>query len=177
MQRTLTRVVPKTTPVSGDPPPIDIEPVSEILKEAHRPTPKSLKTIQKLAQTEKMFRLVVPYYPRDTHKKAPENIEFNFFPPKEVDPYSFKEALELLEIFGQRYIENNTLPPTELEPWAEEVADPKAKEKVKFVLEDVFPRPTAAILADQVPFDSPNGPTDHLLFELGSGWVEPVVED
>ncbi len=93
-----------------------------------------------------VWRIEAPYYARDARNRQTNTIDTHRFPPLDVTPYTFDEAVGLLEIFCQRYTENGQLPPSEVEPVAVEVnPDPvdrfgQPRRLASFTLKDVDER-------------------------------------
>lgn len=76
---------------------------------------------ERLRGLNTQWRIEAPYYPRDPEKQKRNETETYHFPPLDVSPYTFDEAVEILRIFCGRYTCNGQLPPGEVEPTAFEV--------------------------------------------------------
>lgn len=97
------------------------------------------------------FTLHVPYYERLANGRPSPVIGLAVYPPRGVKPYTFAEALGLLQMFTQRWVDNGSLPRPELEPWAEEVLPLRSRRRrcQRFTLLQMEPRPEAWYSSDQ----------------------------
>lgn len=81
-----------------------------------------------------VYRIEVPYWPRWVKRRTQENICKNHYPPKGVSPYTFDEAMDILQIVTRKWTENRRFPPPFLEPRAYAVRGVEGRE-----YEDIHP--------------------------------------
>lgn len=65
-----------------------------------------------------VYRIEVPYWPRWVKRRTRDNIYRDHYPPKGVTPYTFDEAMDVLQIVTRKWTENRRFPPAFLEPRA-----------------------------------------------------------